>query len=186
MNSRQMDSYGDSLIFRPTTLVDIPFVIDAERHPDNAPYVGQWNEARHRSAIASEDEAHLTLEVDRAANREEKPSFLGYLILMGLSDEHSVLNLRRIVIMQKGRGYGRQALRWVKTYAFETIGVHRLWFDVISSNERAKALYLSEGFTIEGTMRESWKTPCGYEDMLLLSMLKPEYESARKLGQTAI
>ena len=63
----------------------------------------------------------------------------------------------------------------MKAYTFETLGFHRLWFDVIESNERAKALYLSEGFTVEGTMRDSWKTDAGYEDMLLLSMLDFDY-----------
>ena len=83
------------------------------------------------------------------------------------------------MITQKGKGYGRAVLRWVKVYTFETLCFHRLWFDVIVSNERAKALYLSEGFRIEGRFRDGWKTNQGYEDMLLLSMLKPEYDAAK-------
>ena len=155
---------------RVTTSKDLLFVIQTERHPDNAPYIGQWSEARHRDAIASPNEAHFIIEIDAQP--------IGYLILTGLNDVHEAINLRRIVIVPKGKGYGRAVLRWVKLYTFESLQFHRLWFDVIDTNERAKMLYLSEGFTIEGTMRESWKTADGYKNMLLLSMLAFDYAQA--------
>ncbi|MFK8184355.1 MAG: GNAT family N-acetyltransferase [Phormidesmis sp.] len=162
-----LDGRESSLTLRPTTLTDLSFVIEAERHPENASYIGQWNEARHAAAISSQDEAHFILEVESQLG--------GYLILTGLRDPHFAIHLQRIVVLDKGKGYGRQALRWVKAYAFEVLGFHRLWFDVIASNEKAKSLYLDEGFIVEGKMRDGWKIENRYEDLILLSMLQSEY-----------
>ena len=159
----------NSVSIRLTTLADVSFVLQAESASDNAPFVGQWTRAQHEAAIASANQAHFIIK------RGDHP--IGYIILIGLSDPHSTLNLRRIVITQKGSGYGRQALRWIKAYAFDTLGIHRLWFDVIASNHRAQALYKSEGFIVEGILRDSWKTTGGYEDMLILSMLENEYRA---------
>lgn len=156
---------------RPTTSADLAFVLSCEQHPDNAPYIGQWSQARHQAAIEAEDEAHFIVTCG------DHP--IGYIILADLINPHSAIQLRRIVIMQKGQGYGRQALRWVKAFAFTHIKVHCLWFDVIASNHRARALYASEGFVEEGVLRDRQKTTDGYEDMIILSMLATEYVSAR-------
>lgn len=69
-------------------------------------------------------------------------------------------------------------LQWVKMFAFEQVNCHRLWLDVIASNQRALNLYLSEGFIQEGTLREACKGIDGFEDMLILSLLRSEYEFA--------
>lgn len=164
-----LNSSGKLTTFRATTPNDIPFVIAAERHPDNAPYIGQWDEQRHIDAIAAEDKAHFILEAS------SQP--VGYFILIGLQDPNRSVHLQRVVVTQKGNGYGRQIIQWVKQYAFERLRFHRLWFDVVKSNEKAKTLYLSEGFVIEGKMRDGWKTKQGYEDLLLLSMLDSDYVS---------
>jgi RimJ/RimL family protein N-acetyltransferase len=50
-----------------------------------------------------------------------------------------------------------------------------LWLDVKTHNDRARALYLSEGFREEGLLRECLKTGDGYESVFILSMLESEY-----------
>lgn len=172
-----------TICFRPTQVADLPFVISAEQHADNAPYVNQWSQQRHESAIVAPDFGHFIVEFTGnnalSINRPSinaPPVAVGYLIVSGLQDQNEVLLLNRIVIVQKSKGYGRQALRQLKVFTFEQLGFHRLYMDVIASNQRAKALYLSEGFVIEGTLREAYKTDSGYEDMLMLSMLSTEVD----------
>lgn len=167
-----------TICFRPTQVADLPFVISAEQHADNAPYVNQWSQQRHESAIVAPDFGHFIVEFtgNNAISVDTSPVAVGYLIVSGLQDQNEVLLLNRIVIVQKGKGYGRQALRQLKVLAFERLGFHRLYMDVIANNQRAKALYLSEGFVIEGTLREAYKTDGGYEDMLMLSMLSTEVD----------
>mgnify|MGYP001793803108 CR=1 FL=1 len=159
--SRQAAS--EMIALRPTRLADLGFVMDAEQHPDNALYVNQWRQAQHEAAIVSEDDVHFIVEL------AQQP--IGYVILSGMRDPHKSMLLRRIVILPKGKGFGRQTLRWIKAYAFEQLGYHRLWLDVLVRNERAQSLYISEGFVVEGMQREAIKTRSGYEDMHLLSIM---------------
>ncbi|MEL7141628.1 MAG: GNAT family protein [Cyanobacteria bacterium J06643_4] len=160
---------------RQTRLADLDFVIDAEQHPDNAPYVYQWQRTQHEGAIGAEDSAHLIVE----HVVEGLGTSIGYMILAGLCDPHKVLLLQRIVIVDKGRGYGRQTLQWIKAFTFDYLDYHRLQLDVVASNERARSLYLSEGFAVEGTLKEAHLKDGNRENLLILAMLKHEYIASR-------
>ena len=154
---------------RPTQLTDLPFVLAAESHADNAPYVTQCSRSWHERAIASADHAHFVVALEQRN--------IGYVILAGITDPNLSLAILRIVIVEKGQGHGRQVLRQIKSFAFEQLGHHRPWLDVLERNHRAKGLYESEGFVAEGVLRDGFKTPTGYESMVLMSILASEYQS---------
>lgn len=141
-----MNHQASEIVLRPTRLSELPFILTAEQHSENAPYIGQWTQAQHQAAIAGADSAHLI------AADHHRP--VGYALLTGLENPHRAINLQRIVVTEKGQGYGRQILRWVKAFAFGTLGCHCLWLDVVASNQRAKSLYESEGFVSEGILRD--------------------------------
>jgi diamine N-acetyltransferase len=154
---------------RPTDEPDLPFVLDAEAAADNRRYVAQWTHAHHAAALGDPDLRHLIIE------RLEDQAPVGYLILAGLESPHRSIEFRRIVVTEKGKGYGRHALRLVKRLAFEERGAHRLWLDVKDHNARARQLYRSESFVEEGTLRECHKIANGYESLVIMSMLEDEY-----------
>ena len=118
-------------------------MLAAERQPDNARYVFQWSQQRHQQAMDSPNEVHWSIEV---AHR-----WVGYILLGDLHSTAKSLNLRRIVVTEKGHGYGRQALRYVQQFAFEQAQAQRLWLDVKPDNHRALALYRSVGFVEDDT-----------------------------------
>jgi diamine N-acetyltransferase len=121
--------------------------------------------------LTDPDIAHLIVEADKR---------VGYVILAGLQDPNETIELRRIVIMEKGLGYGKAAIQQVKQEAFEKYQVNRLWLDVKEHNHRAQALYKSAGFVLEGTLRQCLKTENGhYESLLLMSILHEEYRGFR-------
>lgn len=159
---------------RPTTVADLAFVLAAENHPDNAPFVGQWSREQHQQAIADVNEAHLTI-----IHTDDGRS-LGYCILQGIADPHGVIQIRRLVITEKGKGYGRIVLAQIQHLAFQTYGAHRLWLDVKTNNPRAQHLYTQAGFTYEGCLRECLKTHQGYLSLNLMSVLRHEYEHRQK------
>jgi RimJ/RimL family protein N-acetyltransferase len=78
------------------------------------------------------------------------------------------------VIAEKGKGYGRETLRLIKKFCFDQLGAHRLYLDVVEDNLRAQNLYRSEGFVLEGLLREAHKTDNGYKNLLMLSILEHE------------
>lgn len=164
-----MNPQTNEIVLQPTQLPELPFILTAEQHPENMPYIGQWSQAQHQAALADADAAHLI------ATHNRRP--VGYVILTGLENPHQAISLRRIVVTEKGQGYGRQILRWVKAFAFNTLDCHCLWLDIVTSNQRAKSLYESEGFVIEGILRDRWKTAQGYEPMLMMSLLETEFRA---------
>mgnify|MGYP002685038630 CR=1 FL=1 len=66
------------LALRRTVEEDLDFVVAAENHPENRPYVFQWSRERHRAALANGDLRHLILD----ALPERRP--VGYAILAGI------------------------------------------------------------------------------------------------------
>ena len=85
------------------------------------------------------------------------------------------VELKRIVVREKGAGLGREAVRLVKREVFERYQAHRLWLDVFEHNQRARTLYVSEGFTVEGILREHVERHGERRSLVLMSMLNREY-----------
>lgn len=148
---------------------DLEFVLAAEGAEDNRRFVGQWTRAQHREALSDADLTHFIVEsVD-----DGRP--VGYVIMAGLLDANRSVEFRRVVVTEKGKGYGREVLRVVKQMAFEELKAHRLWLDVREHNRRARRLYESEGFVAEGMLRECVSVGDGWESLVLMSLLEQEY-----------
>jgi diamine N-acetyltransferase len=151
------------LAFRATTEADLPFVLGAERATD---FVRHWPAEEHRAVIADPHAAHWTVEADGSP--------AGFLILRGLDTSDRSVELKRLVIAEPGRGLGHLTLRLLKRVVFERLKAHRLWLDVMRHNERARHLYASEGFSVEGTMREAIRVGDRFRDLVLMSILEHE------------
>lgn len=153
---------------------DLDFVLSAEQSPENSAFVSMWTREQHLGALTSEDMSHLIIKNSADGGR------VGYIILAGLADTNQSIEFRRIVVTEKGKGYGREALRLVKRLAFEELKAHRLWLDVKEHNVRARHLYESEGFVADGVLRECIKAEVGFESLVLMSILSSEYHDARQ------
>jgi RimJ/RimL family protein N-acetyltransferase len=154
---------------RKTSRWDLSFVISAERAEDNRNFVAQWTQEQHKAALSQPDMRHLIIE----HLETRKP--VGYVILAGLKDPNQSIEFRRIVVTDKGKGYGRSAVRLVKQLAFNELNAHRLWLDVKVYNAYARHLYESEGFVVEGILRECVKAGDIFESLVVMSMLVREY-----------
>jgi diamine N-acetyltransferase len=159
-----------SLRLRATTLEDLDFVLDAEQNPDNACFIIPWTRDHHTRAIVDLNLAHQIIELDTVER-------VGFILLSDLTSPHMSIEFRRIVVTAKRQGLGRAAVRAVKRFAFPERGAHRLWLDVKQHNMRARRLYESEGFVVEGVLRECLKGETGFESLVVMSMLASEYRS---------
>ena len=158
---------------RPTMTSDLEFVLSLERDAENLPFITPWERTQHEAAVRFPDFRHFIIEGGEGLEAA------GFLILIGCRSPHHSLELKRMVVQHKGRGFGRAALRTAKKIAFDELGAHRFWLDVKKRNLRAKALYDSEGFIVEGTLREAVKVQGGYESMVVMSMLQQEFLGRR-------
>jgi RimJ/RimL family protein N-acetyltransferase len=158
---------------RPTMQSDLEFVLSLERDPENLPYITPWERIQHEAAIRFPDFRHFIIETG------EKLEAGGFLILIGCRNQHQSIELKRMVVRDKNRGFGRAALRQAKKIAFDDLGAHRFWLDIKRRNTRAKSLYDSEGFVFEGELREAVKLQDGYDSLVVMSMLQDEFARRR-------
>ena len=100
--------------FRETEEVDLDYVLELEADPDTAPFIAPWPRDEHRSALADPTVGHWVLE--DVARRV----CVGFVILQGVGSTR--LELKRIAISDKGRGYGKDAVRLVKQAAYKAEG----------------------------------------------------------------
>ena len=159
----------EHILLRRTTELDLDFVLEAEGDPAHAVYVGQWTREQHRQALTEADIRHLIV-MERTSRLP-----VGYLILAGQCSPHNSIEFRRLVIVRKGEGFGKQALRLVIELAFTQLKAHRLWLDVRSGNDRALQLYRSLGFREEGLLRDAFYHQGKYGDLRVMSILEQEF-----------
>lgn len=161
---------GARVRLRPTAEGDLAFVLREEEDEGNRPFIGRWPRGRHLEALADPDVEHSIAEDERGAP-------VGYAILTGVGDPGRVVCLKRLLVAEKGRGYGRAVLRLLLGRVFGELGAHRLWLDVKVGNARARGLYESEGLVAEGVLRDALWTGAGYDSLVVMSMLESEYRA---------
>jgi diamine N-acetyltransferase len=166
---------------RPTMQSDLTYVLSLEQDAQNLPFITPWDRTQHEAAIRFPDFRHFIIEGGEGLDA------VGFLILIGCRSQHQSLELKRMVLQRKGQGYGRAALRVAKRVAFDDLNAHRFWLDVKLSNTRAQAFYDSEGFVVEGTLREAVRArgedgKSWYDSLVVLSMLHSEFAARRGQG----
>jgi diamine N-acetyltransferase len=80
-------------------------------------------------------------------------------------------------VTRRGRGVRGAAIRAVLDHAFAALGAHRVWLDVMSHNARARSAYARAGFVEEGVLRDAILTPDGFVSLVVLSVLRPDWEA---------
>lgn len=79
-----------------------------------------------------------------------------------------------------GTGWGSEAQRAVLEHAFETMGLERIWLTVDVENARAIRSYQKVGFQLEGRLRSTIYRDGAWGDLLIMSMLRPEWLARRE------
>lgn len=155
------------MVLREISQKELGVIAAWELDPGNAPFIVPWDEARHREALRDPDLRYFILDEDGRA--------VGFVLLAGITSENNSVEFRRIVVVEKGRGFGRTAVELVQVYCFENLGAHRLWLDVVETNRRARTLYESAGFRTEGILRDALKQKGTFHSLVVMSMLSSEY-----------
>lgn len=106
---------------------------------------------------------------------------VGLLELDGISWPHgtSFLSIGIGEESNRGRGYGKEAMRLALRFAFDELNLYHLSLTVFSYNEAAIALYEQLGFRREGTFREHLRRDGQRYDMHLYGILRREWEKTQ-------
>jgi len=84
-----------------------------------------------------------------------------------------------IAIDQRGKGFSKEAYKWFLDYYFQHLRMHRVYLEVLESNEIAKSLYEKLGFSQEGILRDAVYRDGKYTASIVMSILSNEYLSIK-------
>ena len=141
-----------------------------ERLPGFDRLVAISTEDEHRARLASAEARYLIGRSPEGASR-------GFALLEGVSDRHEGVKLRRIAVVEPGRGFGRPFTAAVIDWTFTQTGTDRLWLDVFADNDRARHVYRSLGFREDGLLRQAYLRGGERVDRVLMSILRDEWRS---------
>jgi RimJ/RimL family protein N-acetyltransferase len=77
----------------------------------------------------------------------------------------------------KGRGLSKEATREALSFAFNQLGLQRVYLHVLEHNEIALKLYQRLGFQQEGVLRQHVYKNGAFRNELILSMLRAEFDA---------
>lgn len=128
-----------AVVLRRTRPEDLEFVTTLERDAENSKLIGQWSDEEHRSAIGRTTAREHWI-IERDGERA------GYLIAYDGRPRARSIYVKRILVAEKDRGTGGEALAAYLADAFARDGIEHVWLNVRQGNARAQALYGKLGF----------------------------------------
>lgn len=148
---------------------DLSRIIEMEKAEDNKKFV--WSETYEEHKLEIVDPNYELVLIK--ANNNKK--IIGFCLLC-LDFESKKCELKRIVIEDKGKGYGKETLKGILKYVFDSLDMNRFCLDVYQDNIIGIRLYESMGLYCEGVLRQNYKSERGYLDQIIYSLLREEYE----------
>ncbi len=121
-----------------TRLDEVPAIVVMESHEDAAEFVTQFSAERHERDLRDPGVVYKSI-------YDERRALIGFIILVLDPDGLSV-EIRRIVVKPKGKGYGKRAMALIDGICREEIGRRRIWLDVFDFNPRAIRTYEQSGY----------------------------------------
>ena len=167
---------GPRLRLRRAEAADIDYICALQEAKDNSDYIVPFSRADHETIVA-QSKAAMDIIVE-----ERSGGSIGYLHIAGLLLASKEQEWTHVVIAKKGLGYGHEAMKLLKAWAFDDMGAHRAWLDCKDYNARALHLYESEGMVREALIRETILHRGVYENLVVLGILDREYAARKRAG----
>jgi RimJ/RimL family protein N-acetyltransferase len=150
---------GASLRVRPFAMSDADALTDAAQDPAVTRY------SRLPKALMCRDGARRHIEglddaprddaIDLAVSPLASDALLGHVILRALDSEHSCAGVGWWTApAYRGQGVATSAVRLLSDWAFDQLGLHRLWADVEEDNFSSRRVASRAGYKVEGILRD--------------------------------
>ena len=149
---------AENLIMRPIRNADIDHVFRGLSHPEVIKYYGVSFSSLEETKVQMEWYANI--EKDKtgiwwAICDQTDKDFFGAIGFNDIHPEHHRAEIGFWILPAHwGKGIIPEAARVVCDYAFETLGLHRIYAYVESENNNSKKVLSKMGFEYEGTMKE--------------------------------
>ncbi len=176
---------GEKILLRPREMKDAPLIVKWYRDKDLMMYYGH-----EKYRVTLEDVKKHIRGLGKKDGEEESfmiETFDGQVLGTIGIDKNKCNKYVEMYIMvgeksAQGKGYAREAMNLLIGYVFKKRSFNRIELNASSPYRRAITLYEKLGFKKEGIKRQAgWnKIIKDYEDIVVMSMLRSEYEKLNK------
>jgi ribosomal-protein-alanine N-acetyltransferase len=114
---------------------------------------------------------------------EENDAMIGYVSLSDINYRNGRAEWSGVVIGEKdyrGQGYATQAIYLLLEYAFDELGLHRVSGSWLAENTVSIFVGKMMGFRQEGVLRDYVYKEGKRHDMIVMSMLRPEFDQLKQ------
>ena len=79
----------------------------------------------------------------------------------------------------RGQGFGRDVVRVLLDYGFQKRNLHRIYLEALARNIAGLRAYAASGFVEEGRLRDSAYLYGGFEDLVVMGVLRSDWLDSR-------
>jgi RimJ/RimL family protein N-acetyltransferase len=112
-----------------------------------------------------------------AIRRLDDPALIGYVNIFSINPVYRSAELGITIgdAVNRGRGFGREALALALSYCWNHLNLHRVAIAVFKSNERALRTYRASGFKREGVLKHAVFIDGAWIDLVLMATFRPAH-----------
>ncbi len=121
-----------TIVLRQAEQKDLDFILKSEENAENNKFIMPWHRDQHLIGMNDDKVKYFIV---YHGNRK-----VGFVILAYDPDDIS-MEFKRLVITEKGQGFGRRTLSEIINYIFSSTDRKCIWLDVFKENIRAWSLY---------------------------------------------
>ncbi len=168
---------GQRIYLRPITEEDTARVVrwrNEKSVVENFIYRKPISEAEHREWLKSKVETGLVHQLIVCRNEDDAP--LGCVYLQNFEETNRKAE-EGIFLGERGlcgSGIGTEAAKLMLSYAFDTLGLHKLVARVLAFNRSSIRMHEKAGYTQEAYLKEELFLNGKYEDLILFGAINPE------------
>ena len=175
--------YGERIRFRAAGRADLPRFTDWLNDPEvragiaqSLPFSVELEEQWFEKMLQRPHEEQVL--VIEARQPDESWLTIGNCGLFGLDWRSRCCELGILIGAKScwNQGYGAESVRLLLKHGFETLNLNRIYLRVFETNPRAIRAYEKVGFKLEGRQREAEYRDGKYIDVLMMSVLRSEWQ----------
>ena len=171
---------GDTIILRPVEKTDLERLVTWRNDPSISKYffnvfplsmAGQEN--WFEDLLGREDKRLFIIDTT-----EKVPIGTVGLDNIDFKNQRAEFGSLLIQPSHQGKGFALDATMTLLRFAFDHLNLNRIYLQVFNWNKPAIKLYLRCGFQEEGLLRQSVYKDGGFQDILLMAVLRDEFKSS--------
>lgn len=169
------------LLRKPSKETDIADLLEVKNNKETAKYLVGNTPIYSENDISKWIEYHNNCENEELFIIQDKQNnkVIGHIGLYNINLQVKSAGYAILIGNNEylGKGVGRQVTKLILNYGFIKLNLNRIDLSLISENLPAHNLYKKMGFVGEGCLRQAIFKNNIYYDLILMSILKSEYEN---------